>query len=103
MVFSKSPERHARPLCVVLDILRRHDLCAKLSKCEFNKPELKSLGHVVGRHGIRVDPAKTAVIRHWPVPKDVHQLQSFLGLASYFRRFVQGHSKLDNIGRLQPV
>ena len=94
LVFSKSPEEHAGHLRIVLGILRKNNLYAKSSKCEFNRPELQFLGHVVGRQGIRVDPAKTAVIRDWPVPKDVHQLRSFLGLATDFRRFVQGCSKL---------
>ena len=76
--------------------LRKHDLYAKLSKCEFNKPELQFLGHIVGRDGIKMDPQKTAVIDAWPVPRDIHQLRSlkFVGLANYFRRFVQGYSKL---------
>lgn len=79
LIFSKSPEEHAQQLRIALDILGRHDLYARLSKCEFNKPELQFPGHVVGRHGIRMCPAKTVVITGWPVLKDVHQLGSFLG------------------------
>jgi len=94
LVFSKTPGEHAEHLRIVLDILRCNDLYAKLFKCEFSKPELQFLGHIVGRQGIRVDPAKTAVISDWPVPLDVQQLRSFLGLATDFRRFVQGFSKL---------
>ena len=94
LVFSKSPEEHEHHLRVVLDLLRKHDLYAKLSKCEFNKPELQFLGHIVGRDGIKMEPQKTAVIDAWPVPRDIHQLRSFVGLATYSRRFVQGYSKL---------
>ena len=63
-------------------------------KVEFNRPELQFLGHILGRHGIRRDPAKAAVVPQWPLPRDVHQLRSFWGLATNFRRFVQGFSKL---------
>ena len=94
LVVSKSPEEHEHHLQVVLDLLRKHDLYAKLSKCEFSKPELQFLGHIVGRDGIKMDPQKTAVIDAWPVPRDTHQLRSFVSLATYFRRFVQGYSKL---------
>ncbi len=61
-----------------------------MPKCEFNKPELQFLGHIVGRQGIRTDPSKTSVIAEWPLPKDAHELRSFLGLATYFRKYVQG-------------
>ena len=88
LIFSKTPEKHARHFRNVLDILRRNELYANLPKCESNKPDLQFPGHIVGRHGFRMDPAKTAAIQNWPVPQDVHQLRSLLGLATYFRRLV---------------
>lgn len=71
LIFSKSAAKHAEHLRVVLDLFRTHDLYAKMSTCEFNKPELQFLGHIVGRDGVKMDPKKTAVIAEWPVPKDV--------------------------------
>ena len=66
-----------------------------MAKCDFNKPEVKFLGHVVGRDGIKVDPAKKiAVIQEWPVPTSTTELRQFLGLANYFRKFIQGYSSL---------
>jgi hypothetical protein len=78
----------------VFELLRLHKLYCKKSKCEFNRPELKFLGHIVGRLGIAVDPAKVAVVKDWPVPKNVSELRAFLGLCNFFRRFVLGFSKL---------
>jgi hypothetical protein len=63
LVFSKTEEDHFQHLQLVLDILKRHDLKAKLSKCEFFQKELKFLGHIVSEAGMRPDPAKVAVIR----------------------------------------
>jgi hypothetical protein len=94
LIFSRDPEEHLSHLRQVLNLLRQHKLYAKLSKCEFNKPELRFLGHVIGREGIAVDPSKIDVIRKWPVPKDVSELRAFLGLCNYFRRFVHGYSKI---------
>ena len=65
---------------------------AKLSKCEFNKAELHFLGHVIGKDGVAVDPAKIAVIEKWSLPKSLKELQSFLGLANYFRKFMDHFS-----------
>ena len=92
LVMSRTPEEHVRDLREVLSRLQKHKLYAKLSKCEFNKAELKFLGHVVGRNGISVDPEKVAVIQKWPVPKNVKELQAFLGLANYFRKFIEKYS-----------
>jgi hypothetical protein len=94
LIMSKSPEEHERHLMMALQVLRDNQLYAKLSKCEFNKPELHFLGHVIGRSGIRVDPGKIAVIKDWPRPKSLKGLQAFLGLANYFRRFVPHYSSV---------
>jgi hypothetical protein len=82
LVFSKCSEEHAQHLAEVLELLRKHDLYAKISKCDFCKDELHFLGHVVGKDGIKVDPCKLAAVQDWPVPTDVHQLRSFLGFGT---------------------
>jgi RNase H-like domain found in reverse transcriptase/Reverse transcriptase (RNA-dependent DNA polymerase)/Integrase zinc binding domain/Retroviral aspartyl protease len=94
LVFSKTPEEHVEHLREVLELLRKHEFRAKLSKCEFNKAELKFLGHIISREGLRVDPGKVLVVQNWPVPTGLPQLRSFLGLANYFRRFIMGYSTL---------
>ncbi len=65
LVMFRSAEEHERHLRVVLGNLEKHKMRTKLSKCEFNKPELHFLGHVVSRDGFKT---KTAVIRKWPIP-----------------------------------
>ena len=84
----RTPEEHEQHLKIVLQILRENGLRAKLSKYEFNKAKLHFLGHVIGKDGVAVDPAKIAVIEKWLLPKSLKELQSFLGLANYFRKFV---------------
>ena len=65
---------------------------AKLSKREFNKPEVKYLGHIVGCDGIKLKARKLAAVAEWPAPTNVHELRCFLGLNNYFRKFVQGYA-----------
>jgi len=94
LVMSRTPEEHEQHLRIVLQTLRQHGLKVKLSKCEFNKPELHFLGHVIEKEGVAVDPAKVAVISKWPVPKSLKELQAFLELANYFRKFVEHFSSV---------
>ena len=86
---------------VVLSLLREHELYANLAKCKFVQPELHFLGHVVGAQGLRVDPAKVAVVQDWPVPKDRTELQKFWGLDNYFRKFILGWANLISALQLQ--
>ena len=92
LVYSQSLEEHADHLRVVLQILREKQLYAKLSKCKFWLDHVVFLGHVISERGIEVDPKKVEAVLKWEVPTTVPEVHSFLGLAGYYRRFVEGFS-----------
>jgi hypothetical protein len=94
LIFSKAEEEHFKHLRLVLDVLNRNDFKAKLSKCDFFKNELKFLGHIVSAAGMQPDPSKVAVVSDWPVPKNVYEVRSFLGLANYFRKYIRAYAAM---------
>ena len=94
VVFSPSPEEHMRHLRAVLQRLREHQLFAKASKCRFAQRKISFLGHEVSAEGIAPDGSKVQVVKDWPTPRNVKDLRSFMGLAQYFRKFIQGFSTL---------
>ncbi|KAI3677796.1 hypothetical protein L6452_37066 [Arctium lappa] len=94
LIYSRSKEDHETHLRTILELLKREKLYAKFSKCEFWLKEVQFLGHVVSKEGIKVDPAKIEAIKGWEVPKTPSELRSFLGLAGYYRKFIQDFSRI---------
>jgi hypothetical protein len=89
LVYSRGEEEHEEHLCLALQKLRENMLYAKLSKCEFWMNQVAFLGHVVSKGGIFVDPSKVQDVLSWNAPTSVSDIQSFLGLAGYYRRFIE--------------
>eukprot|EP00253_Pinus_taeda_P029138 PITA_29138 len=94
LIYSCTMEEHKEHLRLVLQTLREHQLYAKFSKCDFFKEERQYLGHIITKEGIAVDPEKIRTIMEWLVPKDAADIRSFMGLAGYYIRFVEGFSRV---------
>jgi hypothetical protein len=94
LVFSKTTEEHEEHLRIVLGKLRKQQLCAKFSKCEFWMREVAFLGHVLSAEGEVVDPSKIEAVSKWQSPNSVTEIHSFLGLGGYYRRFIENFSKI---------
>jgi Reverse transcriptase (RNA-dependent DNA polymerase) len=88
LIYSKSSADHRQHFQEVLRCLRQEKLFCKRSKCHFHRQEVKFLGHVVGPDGVAMQVDKVAAIPEWPTPSCKVELQAFLGLANYFRRFI---------------
>ena len=85
LIFSKTEEEHERHLRLVLEKLRANKLYAKFSKCQFWLTEVAFLGHVIFAGGDSVDPGKVKDVLNWMPPTTASEIQSFLGLARYYR------------------
>ena len=94
LIYSGSGEEHAEHLRIVLQTLQEHRLYAKLSKCQFWLDSVAFLGHIVSTEGVSVDPKKVEAILNWKPPTSVTEIRRFLGLAGYYRKFVEGFSKI---------
>lgn len=94
IIFSKTLEEHAKHIEEVLQILETHRLKLKLSKCFFAQLELEFLGFIINALGVRPDGKKIEAVQNYPEPRSQKELQSLLGLANYYRRFVRGYAEI---------
>nr|GFB32184.1 putative reverse transcriptase domain-containing protein [Tanacetum cinerariifolium] len=94
LIYSKDEKEHEEHLKAILKLLKKEELYAKFSKCEFWIPKVQFLGHVIDSQGIYMDPAKIESVKDWASPKSLTEIRQFLGLAGYYRRFIEGFSKI---------
>ena len=94
LIYSQSEREHEDHLGIVLQLLRDHQLYAKLSKCEFWLTKVRFLGHIISTLGVSVDPEKVEAVMSWERMKSVFEICSFLGLDGYYRRFIEDFFQL---------
>ncbi|KAI8511935.1 hypothetical protein Bbelb_110350 [Branchiostoma belcheri] len=94
IVFSRTFQDHLTTLEEVFRRCRAANLKLNAKKCQFARPRVRFLGHVVSKQGIQPDPANTEKVRHWPTPTSTAEVRAFLGLASYYRKFVRNFAHI---------
>nr|GEY63642.1 putative reverse transcriptase domain-containing protein [Tanacetum cinerariifolium] len=94
LIYSKDEKEHEEHLKAILELLKKEELYAKFSKCEFWIPKVQFLGHVIDSQGIHVDLAKIKSVKDWASPKLPTEIRQFLGLAGYYQRFIEGFLKI---------
>ncbi|GJY55051.1 putative reverse transcriptase domain-containing protein [Tanacetum coccineum] len=94
LIYSCNKEEHADHLRIILELLKKEKLYAKFSKCDFWISIMQFLGHVIDSQGIYVDPAKIEAVKNWASPTTRIEVRQFLGLSVYYRRFIEGFSKI---------
>jgi hypothetical protein len=94
LIYSEIVEEHEEHLRIVLERLRQQKLYAKFSKCEFWMEKVAFLGHVLSAEGTAVDPSKVESVTKWEQPLNMTDIRSFLGMAGYYRRFIENFSKI---------
>nr|GFA04047.1 reverse transcriptase domain-containing protein [Tanacetum cinerariifolium] len=93
-IILEDEKEHEEHLNAILELLKKAELYAKFSKCEFWIPKVQFLGHVIDSQGIDVNPAKIESVKDWTSPKSPTKIHQFLELAGYYQRFIEGFSKI---------
>ena len=93
LIFTETPEEHQRLMQIVLECLHHHKLYLHPEKCEFKKTKIEYLGLIVSQGQAEMDLVKVAGVTDWPIPSNRKEVQSFLGFANFYRRFIEGFSE----------
>ena len=96
-VYSGIEEEHEEHLRTILQTLKEHQSYAKFSKCEFWLEKVTFLGHIISKNGLEVDPEKVEAVQNWNRPGTITKIRSFLGLAEYYRKFIQNFSRIAGL------
>lgn len=94
IVFGRTFHEHLSRLDEVLTKLHQANLKVRPAKCNLFSAQVQYLGHIISTRGVEADPAKVEAVRQWPAPKSQTEVKSFVGLASYYRRFVKGFAEI---------
>ena len=94
LIYSNSKKEHKEYVCRVLTALRKAGLQADIDKCKFHTTEVNYLGLIITSDGIRMDPHKVIAVQQWETPTCVRDVQSFIGFANFYRRFIHGFSSI---------
>ena len=94
IIYSSTFERHLNDLKQVFEALRQANLTVKASKCYFCRKEIKYLGHIITRDGVKPDPELVSAVKKFPQPRKLKDVQAFLGLTGYYRRFIQNYATI---------
>ena len=95
LIYTEDPgQPHVEAVRWVLDQLRKYWLFANLKKCRFHQDEVRFLGNVVSAQGVRIEEERSEAAKTWPEPQSIRDIQFFLGFANFYRRCIQGFSKI---------